>query len=330
MGHQAKKTESHQNLLYITPNDKYSLQQAVSSAITTVTLSEDKSQLDITSIAFEVLQTSSLFVLDVLLPYPLTRTIERIIERIHRKKKTNGGDQEKQNEDTQSDINQILNSLKLEDWSSFVAQIPYTSIPEDFDFPPGHPLPGKLYRSHPLKSKINNYIPIEAFDYLLYAEREAELLRLLVDLGATKIIIKEKQVGQLESELSANAKITSAGGLEGKIEGNINRSNESTRTFSLGGKKWKPELLEKFDGNNYSWLTYEPAWTAVVHARLHGKCLTASIELTNDDSYSISGKIGLAEGLLQNLAGLDASMKLNRSQTKTSLIAIEFAPPIND
>ena len=87
MGHQAKKTESHQNLLYITPNDKCSLQQAVSSAITTVTLSEDKSQLDITSIAFEILQTSSLFVLDVLLPYPLTRTIERIIERTQRKKK---------------------------------------------------------------------------------------------------------------------------------------------------------------------------------------------------------------------------------------------------
>ena len=176
MDDQSKKTESYQTLLYITPNDKYSLQQAVSSAITTVTLSEDKSQLDITSIALEVLQTSSLFVLDVLLPYPLTRTIERIIERTNRQKKTNGGDQEKQNKDTQSDINQILNSLKLEDWSSFVAQIPYTSIPKDFDFPPGHPLPGKLYRSHPLKSKINNYIPIEAFDYLLYAEREDELI----------------------------------------------------------------------------------------------------------------------------------------------------------
>lgn len=79
----------------------------------------------------------------------------------------------------------------------------------------------------------------------------------------------------------------------------------------------------------YSWLSYKPAWTAVVHARLYGKCLTASIELNNDNSYSLSGKIGLAEGLLQNVAGLDAGASFNRNQTQVNLISVEFAPSIN-
>lgn len=275
------------------------------------------------------MKTSGLIALELLFPLTL-RTTEKIIELINSQKRVENGDQEKYNKDTQSDINKILNNLNLEDWSSFITQISYASISEDFDFPPGHPLPSKLYRAHPLKSKINKYIPIEVFDYLLYAEREAELIHLLVDLGATKITIKEKQVGHVALENATNIKLTGAGGLEGKMEQDTNKLNESTRTFSLGGKKWSLELVEKFDDTIYSWLAYEPAWTAVVHARLYGKCLTASIELTNDDSYSISGKIGLVEGLLQNLADLDANALFNRNQTKTSLIAVEFAPPLND
>jgi len=84
-----------------------------------------------------------------------------------------------------------------------------------------------------------------------------------------------------------------------------------------------------FQEEKYSWLSYEPAWMAVVHARLYGKCLTASIELTNDDSYSLSGKIGLAEGLLQNLVGLDAGASFSRNKATTSLISVEFAPVEN-
>jgi len=193
------------------------------------------------------------------------------------------------------------------------------------DFPPGHPLPGKLYRAHPLKSKSNKYIPIEVFDSLLYAEREPELIRLLVDLGATKITIKEKKVGKTATEIEANAKLTGAGGVEGKIEGDTNSSDESIRNLSLEGKPWNLEIVEKFDEKNYSWLAYEPASTAVAHSRLYGKCLTASIELTNDDS--ISRKIGLAEGLLQNLTDLNLGTSFIRNQNKTSLIYVEFAPP---
>ncbi|MDY7008057.1 MAG: hypothetical protein SWX82_30015 [Cyanobacteriota bacterium] len=325
-----KQAKKYKPLLYITPNDKSSLQQSLSSAITTVTTEQDNNQSNnLKSHPLNILKNETLIdaidiSLSIINPFPFSAVnYKKILRLVANQKNTEGSEQAKLDENTKL----ALNEFNLEGWSEFITETPYSYIPEDFDFPPGHPLPGKLYRAHPLKSKSNKYIPIEVFDSLLYAEREAELIRLLVDLGATKITIKEKKVGKTATQIEANAKLTGAGGVENKIEGDINKSDESIRNLSLGGKPWSSEIVEKFDEKNYSWLAYEPAWTAVAHSRLYGKCLTASIELTNDDSYSISGKIGLAEGLLQNLTDLNLGASFIRNQNKTSLIYVEFAPP---
>ena len=182
-----QQVKKYKPLLYITPNDKSGLQQSLSSAITTLTTAQNNNQLSTSN----VLENQTW--LDLTLPvlFPLSYTLYKSIERklIANQKNTQGNEQAKLDENTKL----ALNEFNLEGWSEFITETPYSDIPEDFDFPPGHRLPGKLYRAHPLKSKSNKYIPIEVFDSLLYAEREAELIRLLVDLGATKITIKEKK-----------------------------------------------------------------------------------------------------------------------------------------
>lgn len=328
--------EKYQPLLYILPNEKYSLQQTVSSAINSAALTEEESdqttsrdiilRLVIGSAWLGATLTFDLLGVIALLPFA-SRIVENVVESSDKYLATTGEKESLENKD--SNLSNILEALNLEDWSAFIAQIPYSSIPEKLEFPPGHPLPSKLYRAHPLKTKSNKYIPIEAFDSLLYAEREAELIRLLVDLGATKIAIKEKLIGKTLAETKASAEIKGTGGLDTELKGDANKLNESTRTLSLEGKNWNLEMQSSFQEEKYSWLSYEPAWMAVVHARLYGKCLTASIELTNDDSYSLSGKIGLAEGLLQNLVGLDAGASFSRNKATTSLISVEFAPVEN-
>lgn len=324
---QPSENKKYKPLLYITANDKSSLQQVVSSAITTAAIVDEDNQSSANP-TLEILKVSELIALAMVSSiFPILSLIPLITRQI---KQTQNINQVKQNEEEKPNVDRLLHSLNLEDWSEFITQIPYSSISEDLDFPPGHPLPNKLYRSHPLKSKSNKYIPIEVFDSLLYSEREAELIRLLVDLGATKITIQEKRIAKIESEAKAQLKITGAGGLEGELKGELNKLNESTRNFSLKGNSWTSEIQNKFEEEKYSWLPYEPAWTAVVHARLYGKCLTASIELTNDNSYSISGRIGLAEGLLQNVADLGAGASFDRHQTQVNVISVEFAPPIND
>ena len=338
--------EKQKPLLYILPIESVSFQETVSSAITNVASFDEDNQLSYpnlkSEIAKKIARVAVAFLFDSILPVPIGLLSTVVIGDIINPKKESNNDDKSQNKDLKSDINNInkqkndskadiskvIKSLNLEDWSAFLGQIPYSCIPEDFEFSPGHPLPGRFYRAHPLESKNKKYIPIETFDSLLYAEREAELIRLLVDLGATKITIQEKQLGKIASDTTANATITGTGGIKAEFNSDVNELNKSTRTFSLGGINWTLELQNKFDEEAYSWLAYEPAWAAVVHARLHGKCLTASIELTNDNSYSISGKMGLTEGLLQNLAGFDMGASFTLSQTKTSLIYVEFAPSI--
>ena len=40
---------------------------------------------------------------------------------------------------------QILNQLNLSQLQSLVETIPFSSLPEEFEFPPGHPLPESIY-----------------------------------------------------------------------------------------------------------------------------------------------------------------------------------------
>ena len=313
-------------LLYILPNDQSSLQESVSSAITTaVNLEQDSSGSS--NLALDILKVSSLITLELVFPLGL-RVGEKILEFQATQKQSDSDIVSNSDNQEKNNINEILNSLNLEQWTDFVEEITYSDITDNFDFPPGHPLPGKLYRIHPLKSKSNKYIPIEVFDDLLYAEREAELIRLLVDLGATEIVITEKQEGQLGANANINAEVVGAGGIEAEAKGQMKQSNKFERKYVLEGNQWTKQMADSFEKkeSNYSWLPYEPTWGAVAHARLHGKCLTASIELTNDSSYSIAGKIGLTEGLVKNIGSLSAGANFNQSQMKSSLIDIKFAP----
>ena len=329
-------------LLYILQTGSDSLQTTVSSAINNVAnlnkdnqLTSDDKKPDISQI---VARLAIATVVGIIIPYSGLSSL--LAENIfYKEEKLDNKTQSKDskidsinnqaNNDSKIDVSKVIKSFGLESWAAFLDQIPYSSIPEDFEFSPGHPLPGKFYRAHPLKSKSNKYIPIETFDSLLYAERESELIRLLVDLGATKIRIQENQSGTIESGATTNVGITGVGGIETELKGNINKSNKAIREFSLEGMNWTLELKKKIEENEYSWLPYEPAWSAVVHARLYGKCSTASIELTNDNSYSTSGKIGAKEGILQSFTGFDAGASFTRSQNKTSLISAEFAPSIS-
>ncbi len=233
-------------------------------------------------------------------------------------------------EQEQKSVNIAVNFLEknLSNWESFVESIPYSSLTEDYEFPPGHPLLGRFYRVHPLKSKSRYYIPIEVFDSLLYSERENELIRILVDLGATKISIQEISTGTNEGTTKAGVKITGAGGISSDVAGKTERSNTASRVTLLRGKNWTPNM--EFDRTKYSWLPYEPAWEAIVHARLVGGCVSSSVELTSDTSYSVNGQLGLTEGLLENLGSFDVGANFARISKEKKLFVVEFADNLPD
>lgn len=170
-----------------------------------------------------------------------------------------------------------------------------------YRFPPGHPLVGHSYKLHPLSELVGSekggvYIPQESYDELILEEREAELLRLLVELGATKICISEKSSARNTSKISGSL----SGGAHGAGEANINAAtssssdsiNQDVRSFELVGKPWIRG--SKLDRARFAWVAFEPSWGALIAAREVGECTKAAVEIKEETTFSSEKRLSLS------------------------------------
>ncbi|MEX5687883.1 hypothetical protein [Pseudomonas silesiensis] len=200
-------------------------------------------------------------------------------------------------------------------------------------FQPGHPVVGKAYRKHPLTDYPNPeygnlYIPSDSYDAILLEERESELLKLLVHLGATKITITKKVSDKTTKAFSGGASVQVgpvAGGGASYSSGSERESDSlDTREFSLSGRTWDAE--SKVDRDSFFWLSYEPSWKAVVFAREHGGCLSASLEIKESTSFSTDKNLELS--VKAKLAEVSAQAGLSNAgaEEKTYFVRAEFAP----
>lgn len=203
----------------------------------------------------------------------------------------------------------------------------------DYRFQPGHPVVGKAYRKHPLSDYSNRdnrnlYIPSDSYDAILLEERESELVKLLVQLGATKIRITKKVSDKTRSSISAEASVQvgpmggGAVSYAGKTE--CDTDSLDTREFSLTGKPWKAD--SKVDRENFLWLPYEPSWKAVVFAREVGGCLTASLEIKENTSFSTDKNLELSVKAKLVEVGAQAGISNLETGEKTYFVKAEFAP----
>jgi hypothetical protein len=202
-----------------------------------------------------------------------------------------------------------------------------------YRFQPGHPVVGKAYRRHPLSEHStpdngNLYIPSDSYDAILLEERESELIKLLVHLGATKISITKKASDTTASTVtaSASAQVGPMGGGDISYSGNTKRDTDTldTREFLLSGRPWKAD--SKVDRENFFWLSYEPSWKAVVFAREVGGCLTASLEIKENTSFSSNKDFELSVKVKLVEAGAQAGMANLGTEEKTYFVKAEFAP----
>ncbi len=201
-----------------------------------------------------------------------------------------------------------------------------------FKFQPGHPQLNVEYALHPLAGYNENYnglyIPIDSFNEILYEERESELIKLLVALGATKITIitRENYSHQLNLHLSTEAETTIGGNNQGKIEGQHDRNqmkdNKKERIYELSGKKIT--CNDDLSSFKFTWLDHEPTWKSLVNARLVGACRKAELELKEKTSFSTKSGATLSLGsALVNASSELSQYKLNDKE-RTHSIKIEF------
>lgn len=200
----------------------------------------------------------------------------------------------------------------------------------NFNFPPGHPRVGCSYRLHPLanrgsKEKSNLYIPEDKFDELLFEEREAELIRLLVNLGATNISISENTDESYRSSLHGE------GGVNGPaLGGSTSISSENSkeasgvrqREFILNPVKTKnPESIVQ---EEYAWVKFEPSWQSLIFSREVGRCTKASVILKEKTAFS-NDKSGSAKlsGKLAD-ASISGEAEQNSQANKNFVIEVSF------
>jgi hypothetical protein len=203
-----------------------------------------------------------------------------------------------------------------------------SDIPKDLVFPPGHPLPGQVCRRHPLakqrpKDKGHVFIPAQNFEDVLFTEREAELFRLLVDLGATRISIRKVRNERNDAAASTTVGVAAAS-VSAEAERKAASEDADVRTFLLSGSARTPgQPLER---EQYGWLAFEPSWETVAHARLIGGCLTAKIELSHKGSFSASGKASLNANVLGQLGEAKAAANAETIAEQIYVVDVEFLP----
>ena len=211
-----------------------------------------------------------------------------------------------------------------------------TAKERSYRFPPGHPKVGQSYRLHPLAhltdlGKEGVYIPQNDYDEILLEEREAELLRLLVELGATKISISECTNRRSQTNKSASINAEAKIGIEASTDYDKSSTrlghDSDSRDFELAGRPWNKDT--KIDRAKFAWVSFEPSWEALVIAREVGQCTKAAIEI-KEETFFASEKRTSAE-LKSKIASASGTGNISKEREtgRVYIIKAEFAAFLN-
>ena len=208
----------------------------------------------------------------------------------------------KRNQDSRM-LLQSLSQVDLSSWqTSLVEEVNYDAIPSELNFPPGYPIPGKIYRQHPLQSKHHSYYPAASYYSVLLEERETELIQILSDLGAIKITVQALAAGETGSDTVG-----------------------SEQVFEYPGEPWSSNM--SFDPSKYSWVEYEPTWLRVIESRIRHRCLSTSFELSIDISNTLADQFEGIRGLAKQLHSIhpeEVERALNQTLQKRK-VSVQFA-----
>jgi uncharacterized protein (DUF697 family) len=195
-------------------------------------------------------------------------------------------------------------------------------------FPVHHPQENCLYVSHPYRRIC--YLP-EEFHPSLFDDKVSELLRLLRELGSTRIKIVVKKGYRIDTTIGGGAGIP---GLA--AEGKIKITKESS-----GEMKWEEEhdvtsSPPYFLPKGMVWYPHESDWQRVFQGRRGGsmRSWTSAVENTNDFGINAETYVGISQDLAKvlnkflrlqlDVTGQFARVNFQRTSWE---ISVEFGKP---
>lgn len=221
-------------------------------------------------------------------------------------------------------------ALAFDKYMKRISITPEIALQQGYRFQPGHPQINLAYIKHPLsKGKENYYILSDNLDEVLLQERETEMIKVFVSLGATKIEIRKQTEARASDHIHAKVEAGlpgRAGEVELKMASAASDIGTDKRVITLAGREWKKGMT--LDTKPFSWLPFEPSWEAIVFAREIGGCLNAELELKKRSIFSSNnkGRLGLGVNMVKGSA--EASVDLNQEQDEVYSVFVEFNQPV--
>lgn len=210
------------------------------------------------------------------------------------------------------------------------------SLPENIDFPIGHPLANHLYVGHPYLA--HRYIPIEDYQLELVEDRVREFCQLAQSLGATEISIECLNSNSNDQSNSGGNNIS--GGVEAKRKGSAQYKSEYSRHM-IDSLRNSINLHQTFSPSqvpslpdNLVWYQNEPSWQRLYNQRMKGGLLSHEERIETSKSQVVDGRE--LRDIKGEVEGLYAKMNLSFEKTDeqsfqqqenaTLAIKIHFAP----
>lgn len=149
---------------------------------------------------------------------------------------------------------------------------------------PGRLEPRLLYVIHPKDPNV--YYPAAQFHQMVFEHKFAELLRLLVALGATEVAIEHEQGWTQEAAGSIDMPVPEATGtVDATVKGNAGAKSKILFTANYPGST-TPAIPA-----GLVWLPDETIWRAVAESRLQGGMEDFSLRLRYDDDFGVNANL---------------------------------------
>lgn len=168
---------------------------------------------------------------------------------------------------------------------SGVVPIPWSTA-TDLSLPPGHPRKNVLYVAHP--SDPQTYLPMADFHRLVFEHKFAEVVRLLMHLGAETIDVRHQRGWDQGFAAEISAGIPHVG-LEGETGASKESSSDSRVLYQaeLAGHD-DPDLPD-----NLVWFPHEPTWQSVAEGRREFGLQQFSLKLQYTDDYGVNADLAV-------------------------------------
>jgi len=175
---------------------------------------------------------------------------------------------------------------------------------EDFRVPPSHPRERILYVGHPLEGMEPVHIPMADFHLYLFEKKFAEIISILMHLGAKTIRVERKTGWGRDLAGLMSVGIPAAGPASGDLLFKVEFAG--TDNPKLPGVRL--------------WFRNEPSWQQVARGRLEFGQKQYSVTLSNQEDY------GVTQTLMTNAvkAGFELGGNFREHQATVWIVSGEF------